>query len=673
MNWTTPEWLNHLEGWLAADAYSTAWVALVPDRHDPGQPAWPEALDYLRQHQLEDGGWGAPRVYYAHERTISTLAALRALHSWGEPEDRPRIERGLRALRRYAVDLAQEPHEPVGFELLLPSLRDTLVNDFPGELPLDQWKAIDAIGREKLKLISRLSLDPDEPRAWWFSLEMLSIEQLSLLDDSLLNEHGSVETSTAATAAYLYARRLMGSDSPRAARYLDHVLKIGEGSVPFCWPAEVFETAWALDGVRRVGITPAELPLNGTVDRLARSWEMVEPGLSSSSMFRVNDGDDTVVGYAVLDWAGQPPDTDVLLRYWNGSHFLSYLDERSASVSANLHAITALRLQPGFPHKDIARQATRWVVSHMRTDGSFDDKWHLSPHYCVAHAIPAFIGWNEPLTQHCIDFLIEHQRSDGGWGWFGHSTLEETAHAVIGLANAHRHDLLPDRRALTQAARFLRDRIGEKPIEHFWIGKTVFRPDTIVAATLYAAWSFLERAGFTRVDEPPEDGRLVEVGMAAGPGDQSPGDPVPCVEPVAPTVRHLRMAQRVAYSLSFQFVLTPARRDDVLTGEVAAFVEGLVHGIAGEYGWTVIEAAARPDHLYLALETPPQYAPDAVAGLVKEITACESLMKFPHLEQRFRDGDFWEDGYLVWSSGQSLTEEDIAAYLRVKDSSQIVG
>jgi halimadienyl-diphosphate synthase len=671
MDWTTPEWLDHLEGWLAPDAYSTAWVALIPDQHDPSQPAWPEALDYLRQHQLEDGGWGAPRVYYAHERTISTLAALRALHTWGDqPEDRFRIERGLRALRRYATDLAQEPHEPVGFELLLPSLRDSLVDDFPDELPLEKWKAIDAIGREKLKLISRLSLHPDEPRAWWFSLEMLPVEQLALLDDSLLNEHGSVETSTAATAAYLYARRLAGSDSPRAAHYLDHVLKLGEGSVPFCWPAEVFEAVWALDGVRRVGLTPAELPLNGTVDRLARTWEQVEPGLSSSSMFRVNDGDDTTVGYAVLDWAGQPPDTNVLLRYWNGSHFLSYLDERGASVSANLHAITALRLQPGFPHQDIARQAMRWVVGHMRADGSFDDKWHLSPHYCVAHAIPAFVGWNETLTQRCIDFLIEHQRPDGGWGWFGESTLEETAHAVIGLASAYRHDLLPDRRALIQAARFLRERTGEQPVEHFWIGKTVFRPDTIVAATLYAAWAFLERGGFTQVEEPVGEFAvpLAGVSIAAGPGDHAP-----CAEPVPPPVRNLRTAQRIASRLSFQFVLTPARRGDVLTGEIAGFVEGLIYEIAGEYGWTVIEAAARPDHLSLALETPPEYAPDTIAGIVKEVTACESLMKFPHLEQSFRAEDFWDDGYLVWSSGQRLTEQDIATYLRVEGDSQVVG
>ena len=95
-------WLEVLDGWLAADAYSTAWVAMVPDIHDISQPAWPQALEYLRAHQLVDGGWGEPKVFYAHERTLSTLAAIKALHLWNLPEDRSRIQRGIEALHYYA-------------------------------------------------------------------------------------------------------------------------------------------------------------------------------------------------------------------------------------------------------------------------------------------------------------------------------------------------------------------------------------------------------------------------------------------------------------------------------------------------------------------------------------------------------------------------------------------
>ena len=75
-------WFELLTGWLGVDIYSTAWVALVPGASDNSIPAWSESLDYLRAHQLPDGGWGEPHIYYAHERTITTLAVIRALHFW---------------------------------------------------------------------------------------------------------------------------------------------------------------------------------------------------------------------------------------------------------------------------------------------------------------------------------------------------------------------------------------------------------------------------------------------------------------------------------------------------------------------------------------------------------------------------------------------------------------
>src|SRR5215510_15906512 len=106
-----------LSGWLGPDTYSTAWVALVPDQNDPSKPQWPEALDYLRRHQLEDGGWGDPHIYYAHGRTIATMAAIWALKAWStDGTDTLRINRAAAALGSYAKQLQIEPHDPIGFE-----------------------------------------------------------------------------------------------------------------------------------------------------------------------------------------------------------------------------------------------------------------------------------------------------------------------------------------------------------------------------------------------------------------------------------------------------------------------------------------------------------------------------------------------------------------------------
>ncbi len=480
-------WLQDIRGWLDTDIYSTAWVALVPSKDDPSRPAWPQALAYLRQHQLEDGSWGEPCITYAHERTLATLAAVWALHTWNEePGDAERIQRGLSALRRYAPDLAHEPHEPVGFELLLPRMQANLAA-FEEQLPLAEWEPIRVKHEQKLALINGLRPEPGRQRTWWFSMEMLPDEQLAGLDDSLLDAHGAIATSTAATAAYLRAKRLSGSDSPRAAKFLTRMLETGNGGVPVGWPFDVFERIWVLDSYMRVGVDPSDPRIRAVVERIWHSWWLNEPGLAYSDTFEVNDGDDTLVGFAVLNWAGMSPPDDAILSFWDGDHFRSYVDERTSSVSVNLHGLMALRQQPGFPHRDLALRVTDWLLERTTPEGLFDDKWHLSPYYSVAHAIPAFAGWRDEIACRMINFLLGEERSDGVWVFFGRSTLEETSHCVIGLYHAVCAGLLADLTPLRRAARFFNDSADENASERLWIGKTLYRPEAIVRATLHAA------------------------------------------------------------------------------------------------------------------------------------------------------------------------------------------
>jgi hypothetical protein len=504
MDYSATGWLDHVNGWLAPDVYSTAWVAMIPDAENPGSPAWPQALSFLRSHQLEDGGWGARDIYYAHERTISTLAALRALHTWQSSlEDSTRIKRAIRALRRYARDLESERYEPVGFELLLPTLGGALSPFYGSELPYKEWAPVEELGREKLALIRHLRPEPASPRAWWFSLEMLPEEQLARLDDSILERNGSIVTSTAATAAYLLARRRAGSDSPRAARYLSKLVHMDGGGVPFSFPAEVFERVWVLDHLRRARFNPRDPAIKRMAAAVRDSWDRNQRGLSSSDWFKVNDGDDTLVGYTVLAWAGDPPPAEDILMFWNEDHFRSYLDERDASLSANIHGLTALRSQPGFPYRHLAEKLTGWLVERMNPETLFDDKWHISPYYSISHAIPAFAGWNMEAVSRCVNFLIDQQHTDGGWGWFGRSTLEESAQCTLGLYHAFRSSIPGCHDALARVAGYFQEQAGQEALEPMYVGKTLFRSEGIVNATVFGALAVLKRLGYSFC-EPPE-------------------------------------------------------------------------------------------------------------------------------------------------------------------------
>jgi halimadienyl-diphosphate synthase len=458
-------WLEVLDGWLAADAYSTAWIALVPDNRDMSRPAWPQTLEYLRTHQLADGGWGEPNICYAHERTLSTLAAIKAFDLWKRPEDLPRIQRGIEALHHYAECFLQEPYESIGFELLLPRLAADL-GAMSDQLPLDRWTPVQQMYEQKLALIRQLQPQPGQQQSWWFSLEMLSEESLKQLEDS-----------------------------PRAAVWLSHLVDRQNGGVPFCWPAEVFERVWAMDSFMRAGVDPRTPFVQRLAESIWTAWHQGDPGLSSSEFFQVNDGDDTLVGFSVLNWAGFQPDEAPVLRFWKDGHFKSYLDERNASITVNIHGLQALRSQPGFLHQDKARQITLLLRDELVSSNPFSDKWHISPYYALAHAIPAVLGWDDALARDCAGNLLVEQRRDGGWGWSGHSTLEETAHVVLALSHAYQYGIVKDSGVFAKSAEFLQSH-SDVSRERLWIGKTLYHPEGLVEALLYSASYRLGQMGF---------------------------------------------------------------------------------------------------------------------------------------------------------------------------------
>ena len=479
-------------GWLDADVYSTAWVAMVPDIHDKTKPAWPTALDFIRSSQLQDGGWGDPLLYYAHGRVISTIAALIALRQWQVPADEDAVQSGLNALTHYANDLENEAHEPIGFELLFPSLLNMLeegIDRFPSRV----LKKISLLNQEKLRLISQLVPDINNPQAWWFSMEALPTHDLAQISDVFFDEIGSISTSPAATAAALRARRLSGWNEPAAETYLDNLLALGDGAVPFAWPAEIFADLWILDTHRRAKM-PVGTAYEPILRSLSHSWHTGIHGLPYSQMFPMNDGDISAVGYAILKWAGYPVSDEGLLALWSDNCTKNYPNERVASVSTNIHLLTALRFASDEVRNYYVRHVIAWLKEQAKPDTLFDDKWHLSPFYTVSHALSAFLGLDREMENRCYEFILDHQREDGGWGWQGRSTLEESAHCILALSEAYHAGLFKDTNPLQKASKLFRSASIEAT-ERMWIGKAQYRPVEIVESLIKATRFVLERDG----------------------------------------------------------------------------------------------------------------------------------------------------------------------------------
>ena len=287
---------THKLGLTSSDSYTAAWISLVPNKELSG-PAWPAALEYVRSHQLEDGGWGDAHIYHAHDRVMSTLAALWALAEWHqEPEDERRIAQGVDALHRYADDLQKEPYETIGFELILPRLAEA-VAEFGMPIPKKPFALVKKDTTRKLARVGRLNLNDGEPKSWWFSAEGLSEERLASIEDTI-NLYGGFGCVPSATAACLRALRRHGRDSQPAFDYIDKL--VDRGGVCHLYPTDNFEIAWTLDAYRR-----AQIDASSNTDLvldLAERWNS-QCGLGASSAFPVPDGDTTAVAYTVLYWA----------------------------------------------------------------------------------------------------------------------------------------------------------------------------------------------------------------------------------------------------------------------------------------------------------------------------------------------------------------------------------
>lgn len=482
--------ISNQMGIVSPEAYSTAWLALVPAVDDPTRPAWPQAMDYLRTHQLEDGGWGELHTYYAHERLISTMAVLYALLTWKMPMDDGRIARGIAALHGYVAHLVHEPHEPIGFEMLLPALLNRL-SPYDLDLPPQIWsEEIQKATTRKILLIGKLEVDYSRMRTWWFNLEMLAEDQLAQIDERILNQYGSVAGSLAATAAYLRALRVHGRNSTRAAAYLENVLNLSnEGGVGVCWPIDAFELTWVLDSYLRAGFDPHSPMLSPLIKQLHQYWQAPPVGLSWSQTFPLNDVDGTTTGFSILRQAGLKPSEDILMDYWGSTHFLTYHDELTPSVSANVHALTALRHNLHIPsHKQLAVRVTEWLRKEMEQHQQLNDKWHVSPLYVTSHAVTAFMGWDDEMAHRCVSYILGRQDESGGWGSrCNQPNLEDTSHAVLGLFQAWEAGILKDSWPLRRAAAFLNQYVTPQPTERLWIGKTLYQPVGVAFGTIFAA------------------------------------------------------------------------------------------------------------------------------------------------------------------------------------------
>ena len=116
--------------------------------------------------------------------------------------------------------------------------------------------------------------------------------------------------------------------------------------------------------------------------------------------------------------------------------------------------------------------------------------------------------------------------------------------------------------------------------------------------------------------------------------------------------------RRLQHSLSFRLDTEVQRK--VLTPNVAARLEELLHEKTAEIGGTIENLTVQIDHVHLFGSFPPTIAPHQIMHALKGYSAFKLRDEFPHLKSRLPN--MWTRSYFVGTAG-TVTAATIQRYI----------
>jgi halimadienyl-diphosphate synthase len=471
-------------------AYDTAWVARLSDV-DPDLAN--EALQWICRNQLPDGGWGAERPFYYHDRVVCSLSAMIALTRRGRrAADRFQVERGLSALETIVsgatMGLRADPNgATMGFEMIVPTL--VAEAEALGIIKQQGDRILGRLRHQRAAKMAKLSgLKISRRLTAAYSAEMVGPDHLDMLDiENLQEKNGSVGNSPAATAFFLqHVQR-----DEKALQYLRRIAT--GGGVPTITPIDLFERVWVL-----WNLVIADLHKNKEIADLCRphidyleAYWLPGRGLGFSRNYSVPDGDDTSVGYSLLHTFGRKTDLDAILTLEEEKWFRCYPLELQPSLDVNIHILGALH-RAGYPgtHPAVAK-IMNWVRERMQPGHFWIDKWHVSPFYTTAHVIIHCHPFDQEMCRAAVEWMLSKQNQDGSWGFCGFPTAEETAYCLQALSIWRKLGNKLDRESIQRGKDWLIQHC-DPPYPPLWLGKSLYRPDLLVQSAIVSSLALCE-------------------------------------------------------------------------------------------------------------------------------------------------------------------------------------
>ncbi|XP_021281194.1 ent-copalyl diphosphate synthase, chloroplastic [Herrania umbratica] len=389
------------DGEISSSAYDTAWAALVEDVNRGGTPQFPSSLEWIANNQLPDGSWGDRQIFMAHDRLINTLACVVALKTWDVHPDK--CEKGVSFFKENISKLENEnaEHMPIGFEVAFPSLLE-IARSLNIEAPYDSRVFQDIYAKRSLKL-TRIPKEimQNVPTTLLHSLEgMPGLDWEKLL--KLQCQDGSFLFSPSSTAF-----ALMQTKDENCHRYLNKTVQRFNGGVPNVYPVDLFEHIWTVDRLQRLGISRYFQPeIKECLDYVYRYW--TEDGISWARNTRVQDIDDTAMGFRLLRLHGYEVSADVFRHFEKGGEFFCFVGQSNQAVTGIFNLFRASQVM--FPGDKILEDAKRFSSKFLTEKQAADellDKWIITKDLPGEVGFALKIPWYASLPRVETRFYIE--------------------------------------------------------------------------------------------------------------------------------------------------------------------------------------------------------------------------------------------------------------------------
>ncbi|KAK6940813.1 Terpene synthase, N-terminal domain [Dillenia turbinata] len=388
------------DGEISVSPYDTAWVALVKDIHGSEKPQFPSSLQWIIDNQFEDGSWG-DTLFNAYDRILNTLACVVALKFWNvQPQQQ---EKGMKYVRENLYRLGDEnaEHMPIGFEVAFPSLIE-LAKTLDIEIPEDSLILEEIYASRNLKLTKI----PKEilhkvPTTLLHSLEgMPDLDWEKLL--RLQCQDGSFLFSSSSTA---YA--LTQTKDEKCLKYLQRAVEKFNGGVPGTYPVDMFEHIWAIDRLRRLGISRHfESEIKNCVEYIARYW--TDEGICWARNSPVQDVDDTAMGFRILRLHGHDVSPNALTQFEKDGGFICFAGQSTQAVTGMYNLLRASQVM--FPGEEILERGRNFAGKYLRekqAKNELFDKWIIMKDLPGEVGYALDIPWYANLPRVETRFYIE--------------------------------------------------------------------------------------------------------------------------------------------------------------------------------------------------------------------------------------------------------------------------